>query len=177
MALDSHTGPGMNAAPSLRWYVAILVVAACVDEAWEDERIIDYQVRLVQAPDPDVAFTRANELGAAAEHSYLNADGMRVHWEFCGLADLTELAAEERNDGGEVYSWRTRGDPLPRLCQRNALPYSGSPPTAIVAPMSCSTDSGIYGGDRGCLTSAEAGKGALDCLPLRGKLLDDSVAA
>ena len=111
----------MDSAANSRWYVAVLVVAARVTGTCENERPIDQQLRLIQAPDADAAFARAHELGAAAEHSYLNSDGARVHWEFCGLADLAELDAEERNDGGEIYSWHTRGDPVAAVMPKERL--------------------------------------------------------
>jgi hypothetical protein len=94
-----------------RWYVAVIVVRVRVGDAWADEHLIDHQVRLIRAPDPQAAYTRALALGATAEQSYRNGDGEVVRWEFAGLADLDEVQSPALDDGGEVYSWRVRGQP------------------------------------------------------------------
>jgi hypothetical protein len=91
------------------WYSAVLVVRARVGDEWPDDSLIDHQVRLIQAVDPEAAYVRALALGPSAAHSYANADGVRVSWEFVGLADLDEIQAVDLEDGIEVYSWPGRG--------------------------------------------------------------------
>ncbi len=90
-----------------RWYTGILVMRACVDGEWHDESMLDHQVRLIRAADPETAYLRALALGAAEVHSYLNADGRTVSWEFVGLGELQELLSDHLTDGVEVFSWLT----------------------------------------------------------------------
>ena len=105
----------------LRWYVAVVVVRARIDDEWHDDYLIDHQVRLVQASDAESAHRRALELGKAAEHSYENGDGATVRWEFVGLADLDEIQASAIDDGVEVYSWRARGHPEEAVVPKDKL--------------------------------------------------------
>jgi hypothetical protein len=65
---------------------------------------VDHQVLLIRAVDAEDPFRRAQDLGAAAEHTYLNQLGDTVSWRFAGLYQLQELLAPP-DDGVEVYSW------------------------------------------------------------------------
>ena len=111
----------MEANQHLRWYVAVLVVRARVGGEWQDEYLVDHQVRLLHAADPEAAYDRALALGAGEEHSYRNGDGALVCWEFCGLADLDEVQASELGDGVEVYSWRSKGKPEEAILPKEKL--------------------------------------------------------
>jgi uncharacterized protein DUF4288 len=98
-----------NTQTMAHWYSAVLVVRARVGDESPDGSLIDHQVRLIQAVDAEAAYVRALALGPSAQHSYPNAEGVRVSWEFVGLADLDEIQAADLEDGVEVYSWRGRG--------------------------------------------------------------------
>ena len=94
-----------------QWFVAVLVLRSRVGEGWQqDEPFLDHQVRLLRAASAEVAYARAQALGAEEEHSYENADGAVVRWEFLGLADLDRVNASSLVDGVEVYSWQRRGE-------------------------------------------------------------------
>ena len=106
-----------------RWYVAVVVVRARIDDEWHD----DYWLAFFDqdAPsDAESAHRRALELGKAAEHSYENGDGATVRWEFVGLADLDEIQAGAIDDGVEVYSWRARGHPEEAVVPKDKLGFS-----------------------------------------------------
>src|SRR5262249_28601075 len=94
-----------------KWYLAVLVVASHVDDGCPASPLVDLQYKLVQASDAEEAYRRALELGTAETHSYENADGAEVHWEFLGLNDLRELDEPDLHDGVEVFSSLKRGEP------------------------------------------------------------------
>src|SRR5262249_16966174 len=94
-----------------KWYLAVLVVASRVDDNCPASPLVDLQYRLLQAADAEEAYRRAHELGTTETHSYKNADGADVHWEFLGLNDLRELDDPELRDGVEVFSSLKREEP------------------------------------------------------------------
>ena len=94
--------------PDHRWFVAVLLLQSRVGD-WDDEPIVDHQVRVIDAVDAEAAYARALALGEAAEHSYKNREGQSVAWEFLGLSELDELGAGAPKDGDEIFSWRTGG--------------------------------------------------------------------
>lgn len=102
------------------WYSAVIVLRAKVGDTWQDEFLLDHQVRLVRAADPEAAFARAVAIGEAEAHAYQNDRAERVSWEFVGLADLDELTADV-SDGVEVWSWRTRGQPSAAVVAKDQL--------------------------------------------------------
>ena len=87
------------------WYSAVLLLRSQVAPGWDDDPVLDCQVRIIAAPDAEAAYQRAISLGAEQEHSYRNQDDDKVSWEFIGLHDLSELP-EAPVDGAEVFSWR-----------------------------------------------------------------------
>jgi len=94
--------------PDHRWFVAVLLLQSRVGK-WDDEPIVDHQVRLIGAGSPDAAYERAWQLGQAEEHTYKNREGESVAWDFLGLSELEELGATMPADGDEILSWRTYG--------------------------------------------------------------------
>ena len=89
-----------------QWYSAVLVLRSHVGAGSDAEAVLDHQVRLIAAADPEAAYASAIQLGKREEHSYRNAEGQEVRWEFVGLHDLVELIEPPAN-GAEVYSWLT----------------------------------------------------------------------
>lgn len=106
---------------SEKWYVAVVVLQATSGAEWQDDRLLDHQIRLIRASDAEVAYTRALVVGAAEAHAYPNSDGQSVTWEFLGLADLEELAAAGFEHGSEVYSWRSHGDAAEAVLPKERL--------------------------------------------------------
>ena len=94
--------------PEHRWYVAVLLLQSRVG-AWDDEPIVDHQVRLIRAGTADAAYERALQLGNDEEHDYQNRDGESVAWAFIGLSELDELGATTPGDGDEIFAWHTSG--------------------------------------------------------------------
>ena len=102
------------------WFAAVLVLRAKVGDTWQDEFMLDHQVRLIRAADAEAAFARAIAIGEAESHAYQNGQGERVTWEFVGLSDLDELTGQI-GDGTEVWSWRSRGDPSAAVVDKEQL--------------------------------------------------------
>jgi hypothetical protein len=111
----------MTEQPAKKWYLAVLVVASSVDDGCQTSPLIDLQYKLLQAADAEGAYRRALELGAAEAHSYKNADGAEVSWEFLGLNELCELLETDLYDGVEVFSSLRRGAPEQLLCPKEKL--------------------------------------------------------
>lgn len=94
--------------PDHRWFVAVLLLQSRVGD-WDDEPLVDHQVRLIRAESPDAAYERALHLGKAEELTYENREGESVAWIFLGLSELEELGATTPTDGDEIFSWLTSG--------------------------------------------------------------------
>ena len=89
---------------SQRWFAAVVMLSSGPPSGAAEVPLVDHQVLLIRAVDAEDAFRRAQELGSAAEHTYLNQLGDTVSWRFVGLYQLQELP-EAPGDGVEVYSW------------------------------------------------------------------------
>src|SRR5213594_1562417 len=89
---------------STRWYIAVLVVRSQFENGHGTAPLVDLQYRLIRAGSAEGAYTRALELGQLAGHTYRNAGGETVTWDFAGLHDLHEVVDAELSDGVEVYS-------------------------------------------------------------------------
>ena len=85
-----------------RWYVARLIVRCRVGEHDPGPWTIDEQVHVLRAPDHETAYQKALQFGKAEEHSYENAAGETVYWDFVGLAELDELLGRTIRDGTEI---------------------------------------------------------------------------
>lgn len=106
---------------SLRWYAAVLVLQSEVLAPTSDEPLVDHQIRVILASDPNTAYERALFLGRAEEHTYTNAYGQTVVWKFIGLHDLCELETAGISDTAEVYSFLTRSDHAWRALPKEQL--------------------------------------------------------
>jgi len=113
-----------------RFFVAVLVLQSRVGD-WDDQPIVDHQVRIIEAPNASSAYTRALKLGASENQTYRNRDGESVTWEFLGLSELDSLEQPQIRDGGEVFSWRTHGPGRDFVLEKNQL--------AVFAPKSTKT--------------------------------------
>jgi hypothetical protein len=107
--------------PGKKWYMAVLVVASRVGDGRPTSPLVDLQYKLLQAADAEEAYRRALELGAAEAHTYKNADGEDVRWEFVGLNDLRELMHADLYDGVEVFNSLKRQTPETFLCPKTKL--------------------------------------------------------
>jgi len=56
-------------------------------------------VRVIRATSAEGAYRRAGTLGTEGEHSYRNADGDAISWQFLGVAELDELLSDDLVDG------------------------------------------------------------------------------
>jgi len=83
-------------------YIATLVIACRVEDGSED-LTCDEQIRIIRAPNAEVAYEKALQLGKGGETAYENRYGQKVTWEFVGLDDLDELD-NTIHDGVEIRS-------------------------------------------------------------------------
>jgi len=91
-----------------RLFVAVLVLQSRIN-AQDGSPIVDHQVYLIRAPNAKSAHARALHIGEDENGTYRDRDGHAVTWEFLGVSDLDALEESQLGDGGEVFSWRTRG--------------------------------------------------------------------
>ena len=91
-----------------RLFVAVLVLQSRVGDR-DESPIVDHQIRIIRAPNATSAYTRAIRLGEGENSTYKNPDGQMVTWEFLGLSELERVEESQLTDGGELFSWRTRG--------------------------------------------------------------------
>jgi uncharacterized protein DUF4288 len=94
--------------PRNKLYVAVLVLQSRVANR-EEDLIVDHQVRIIRAPSGAEAYKRAIGLGKVENASIKDQAGETVTWEFLGLSELDHVDERQLQDGGEVFSWRTRG--------------------------------------------------------------------
>jgi len=85
-----------------KWYVVRLVVRCRVGEGDPGPWTIDEQVHVLRAPSHEMAYEKSLQLGKAEEHSYENAAGEMVYWDFVGVAELDELLSPTIKDGTEI---------------------------------------------------------------------------
>ena len=95
----------------MQWYVAEVIVRCRVGKAPKGEALYDRQIKVLRASTAEAAYERALKLGTAENHSYTNAVGERVCWEFVGLGNLEALHENKISDGTEIHSRLERGDP------------------------------------------------------------------
>jgi hypothetical protein len=105
----------------MSWYMAILVRGAHVAGVLDDERLGDMLYILIHAADPEEAYAHAVEIGKEASDTYEDEDGTSVELSVLGLADLTEIGAEEIGHGTEVYSQLIPKKPLDMIVAKEEL--------------------------------------------------------
>jgi len=91
-----------------RLFVTVLVLQSTIGDL-DDSPIVDHQVRIIRAPNAKSAYTRAIRLGEGENSTSKNPDGQVVTWAFLGLPELDRVDESQLSDGGELFSWRTRG--------------------------------------------------------------------
>jgi Domain of unknown function (DUF4288) len=106
--------------PKPRLFIAVLVLQSRVG-AWDDNPIVDHQIRIIRAANARVAYDRAVRLGESENSTYKSHEGQRVTWQFVGLSELDYLEEAQFQDGGEVFSWRTRGSAAEFVKKRSQL--------------------------------------------------------
>ena len=72
-------------------------------DAEGDHPTCDEQIRAIRAPNGEIAYEKALDIGRHQETSYQNMYGQTVTWEFVGLDDLDELD-NTMHDGVEIRS-------------------------------------------------------------------------
>lgn len=92
----------------MNWYSAKLLFEAEVEGDESDDRLCEESIRILLADDDRHAQERASEIGAKAEHQYLNDEGRVVRWRFKEVLDIQDICEPEVTDGMEVFSQMLR---------------------------------------------------------------------
>ena len=87
-----------------KWYVVTLIIGSRIEGIDGQYRTCDEQVHILRAPNIELAYEKAVQIGHMEEHSYQNMNGQTVHWEFIGLVDLEETVDSDIKDGAEIKS-------------------------------------------------------------------------
>ena len=102
MAVGTQESKGESVAHvplDARWYLADLVIQ--MDIEGDDYPLVHINTVLVNATDPEDAFTKAIELGKSEEMTYENTDHRQVRVRFRGLRELLVIY-DELEHGAEM---------------------------------------------------------------------------
>src|ERR1700694_4086353 len=83
-----------------KWFLAQLIIEISVED--DPHNVIHRNTVLVEAGTPEVAYTRALELGQAMENSYENIDDKLVTLTFRGLRKL-DVIYDKLEHGAEIF--------------------------------------------------------------------------
>ena len=85
------------------WFAAKLLFASSIRH--DDGRALQEEsIRLIQANDEAEARSKAATIGASEQHSYGNAYGENVNWQFVSVLEIQDLCEANIVDGMEVFS-------------------------------------------------------------------------
>jgi hypothetical protein len=86
------------------WYSARLLFEAEVEGDGSDDILCEESIRLIEADSDNDAEQKAAEVGAQAQHEYVNDDGHTVRWRFRRVLDVQDLCESRIVHGMEVFS-------------------------------------------------------------------------
>ena len=82
------------------WF-SVRYFSECVLDNAED--LYEDAILLIHADDETAARTRGEASARRSNHSYANATGEDVRWEFREVLDVKQLFDDEIHDGSEIY--------------------------------------------------------------------------
>ncbi len=86
------------------WFVATVIFKSEIEgEPSPDEWMCSQDINVIRAPNREIAYEKAINIGKSHEHSYQNMYGDKVVWTFVGLENLEELSNKVIRDGTEVW--------------------------------------------------------------------------
>lgn len=85
----------------MNWFLAKIIFRIVCGNG-EHAPQFDMQLRLIQAEDETVAFSKARVIGESEQSSFLNHHQKLVQWKFINVSELYKLS--ELIDGAELYS-------------------------------------------------------------------------
>ena len=85
----------------MHWYLAKIIFRIICGDG-EHTAQFDEQLRLVNAPDKQAAFRKAQAMGQREEDIFVNSREQLVQWKFVNVSELYQL--HELIDGAELYS-------------------------------------------------------------------------
>ena len=92
------------------WYSAKLVFESTINGVKEPNFLCEESIRVLLADSEEDARTRAEQIGRAAEHDYMNEAGESVRWQFVSVLEVQDLSETDLQDGTEVFSKLFRQD-------------------------------------------------------------------
>lgn len=112
----------------MNWYLAKIVYRIICGEG-EHLAQFDEQLRLIQAPNKENAFYKAQQIGKKDEEVFYNLKEELVQWQFINVSELYKVG--EMIDGAELYSRieeKDNGDTYTEIVNRKAqgIMHSGS---------------------------------------------------
>jgi hypothetical protein len=66
-------------------------------------QLLEHRYFLLKASDFQSAKNNAHELATKKQHSYLNADGIKVEWVLEKVVDVKEIVDKQLSEGTEVF--------------------------------------------------------------------------
>jgi len=87
------------------WYVVTIILKCEVEgkSSIQNEWTCLQQIHVLKAPDREVAYEKAINLGTSLEHSYRNVSQQDVSWSFVGLENLEKLSEKVIRNGTEIW--------------------------------------------------------------------------
>jgi len=85
----------------MNWYLAKMVFRIICGDGNHAAQF-DEQLRLIQAPNKEMAFQKAQALGTKEEEIFFNQQQQLVQWQFISICELYQL--KDLIDGAELYS-------------------------------------------------------------------------
>ncbi len=88
-----------------KWFVAEAIFQANIQgRAADREPLEEDLLFIVHAIDEPSALAKAETIAREKEHSYENANGQRVVWNFIRLIEVMEMVDQQFEDGAEIKS-------------------------------------------------------------------------
>ena len=85
----------------MNWYVAKIIYNINLEKGMYAPEF-DEQLRLIEAPSKEVAFSKARVIGKEGEESFqMNDRKTTINWEFIDVSEIFEV---ELSDGSAIYS-------------------------------------------------------------------------
>ena len=88
----------------MSWFSARLLFESEVRDDQQVDPLCEESIRMIEANDKLEAERRAEEVGTANEHEYLNDHGVAVRWRFVRVMEIQDLCESTISHGTEVYS-------------------------------------------------------------------------
>ena len=88
----------------MNWYTAECLFRSALRGApAKSVQLLEYRYFLLKAADDQSSKNKARLLAKKKQHSYLNADGIKVEWVLEKVIDVKEIPDKQLSEGTEVF--------------------------------------------------------------------------